>query len=88
MAGGPLDAALAALGAGCDMVLLCNQSVDGGQAVDALLDGLQSALAGGHWRPDGDSEARRLALLPLTPPLPWDELMHEPAYQHALEMLP
>ena len=88
VAGGPLDAALAALGAGCDMVLLCNQSVDGGQAVDALLDGLQSALAGGHWRPDGDSEARRLALLPLTPPLPWDELMHEPAYQHALEMLP
>ena len=88
VAGSTLDGALAALSAGCDMVLLCNQSVDGGQAVDALLDGLQSALAGGRWQPDGDSEARRLALLPLAPPLPWDELMHEPAYQHALEMLP
>ena len=88
VAGSTLDGALAALAAGCDMVLLCNQSVDGGQAVDALIDGLAKAAADGRWRPDGDSEARRLALLPLTPPLPWDELMHEPAYQHALEMLP
>ena len=88
MAGSTLDGALAALGAGCDMVLLCNQSVDGGEAVDALLDGLQAASADGRWQPDGDSEARRLALLPLAPPLPWDELMHEPAYQHALETLP
>ncbi len=88
VAGSTLDGALAALAAGCDMVLLCNQSVDGGQAVDALIDGLAKAAADGRWRPDGDSEARRLALLPLTPPLPWDELMHEPAYQHALEKLP
>ena len=88
VAGSTLHGALAALGAGCDMVLLCNQSVDGGQAVDALIDGLAAAAADGRWRPDGDSEARRLALLPLTPPLPWDELMHEPAYQHALEKLP
>ena len=32
------EAAALALAAGCDMVLLCNQSVDGGAAVDALLD--------------------------------------------------
>ena len=88
VAGSALDGALAALNAGCDMVLLCNQSIDGGQAVDALLDGLQAAQADGRWRPDGDSEARRLDLLPLSPPLPWDELMHQPAYQHALEQLP
>jgi beta-N-acetylhexosaminidase len=88
VAGSTLDGALAALRAGCDLVLLCNQSIDGGQAVDALLDGLTAALQAGQWLPDGDSEARRLALLPLTPPLPWDELMHEPAYQHALECLP
>ena len=87
-AGSTLDGALAALRAGCDMVLLCNQSVDGGQAVDALLDGLLAAAADGRWRPNGDSEARRLELLPLSPPLPWDELMHQPAYQHALEKLP
>lgn len=88
VAGSAVDGALAALNAGCDMVLLCNQSLDGGAAVDALLDGLQAAQADGRWRPDGDSEARRLDLLPLTPPLPWDELMHQPAYQHALEKLP
>jgi beta-N-acetylhexosaminidase len=88
MAGSTLDGALAALNAGCDLVLLCNQSLNGGKPVDALLDGLQAAQADGRWRPDGDSEARRLDLLPLSPPLPWDELMHQPAYQHALEKLP
>ena len=88
VAGSTLDGALAALRAGCDLVLLCNQSVDGGEAVDALLDGLMAAAQAGQWQPDGDSEARRLDLLPLTPPLPWDELMHQPAYQHALEKLP
>ena len=88
VAGGPLDAALAALRAGCDMVLLCNQSMQGGAAVDALLDGLQKAAADGTWHPDPDSDARRLDLLPSTPPLPWDELMHQPMYQHALERLP
>ena len=87
-AGEPVDAALAALSAGCDMVLLCNQSVDGGAGVDALLDGLQAALDAGRWRADADSEARRLALLPASPPLPWDELMRRPAYQRALERLP
>jgi beta-N-acetylhexosaminidase len=88
VAGGPLDAALAALAAGCDMVLLCNQSPDGGAALDAMLDGLAAARDDGRWQPDADSASRRLDLLPLTPPLPWDELMHQPAYQHALERLP
>ena len=31
---------MAALQAGCDQVLLCNQSLGDGQAVDELLDGL------------------------------------------------
>jgi len=82
------EAAVAALQAGCDMVLLCNQSLDGGQAVDALLDGLMAAHLAGQWQPQGASEARRLDLLPLTPPLAWDELMHQPQYQHALSLLP
>ena len=88
VAGSTLQGALAALTAGCDMVLLCNQSVDGGAAVDALLEGLSAAQRSGDWRPDVDSESRRLDLLPSSPPLPWDELMHQPAYQHALERLP
>jgi beta-N-acetylhexosaminidase len=82
------EAATLALGAGCDMVLLCNQSGDGGAAVDELLDGLQQSAAAGQWCPDPDSERRRLELLPRSPPLTWDELMHQPAYQHALERLP
>jgi beta-N-acetylhexosaminidase len=81
------EAALAALQAGCDLVLLCNQSgVQAGAPVDALLDGLGTALAEGRWQADTASEARRLALLPQTQPLPWDELMHHAPYLRALEL--
>jgi len=82
------EAAALALGAGCDLVLLCNQSLDGGAAVDALLEGLLESRSRGDWQPSDDAEARRVALLPQAAPLPWDELMHDPAYQHALERLP
>ncbi len=82
------DAATVALNAGCDMVLLCNQSLDGGAAVDELLDGLEHAALSGHWHADPDSEQRRLALLPQTAPLGWDDLMHDSVYQCALERLP
>ena len=82
------EAAAVALNAGCDMVLLCNQSIDGGKAVDELLADLQDSAAEGHWHPDPDSEQRRLALLPQTPPFAWDELMHDSVYQRALERLP
>ena len=82
------EAAVEALNAGCDLVLLCNQSkVEGGAPVDALLEGLAESHAAGRWQADPASEARRLALLPRTDPLPWDELMHDPAYQRALERL-
>lgn len=82
------DAALAALQAGCDLVLLCNQSLGDGRAVDDLLDGLADALVQGRWQPSPDSAAGRLALLPETVPQAWDELMFQPAYLQALEMLP
>lgn len=88
VAGTAVDGAIAALQAGCDMVLLCNQSLNGGRAVDELLDGLQEAADRGQWMPDPDSEVRRLKLLPQSAPLAWDELMHDPAYQRALERLP
>ncbi len=82
------EAATLALDAGCDMVLLCNQSLGDGSDVDALLDGLLEAASTDHWQPDPVSEARRLDLLPQTTPIAWDELMHAPAYQRALERLP
>jgi len=82
------EAATLALEAGCDLVLLCNESHDGGAALDELLAQLERRAEAGHWHPDPDSEARRLSLLPQPPPLAWDELMHDPVYQRALERLP
>ncbi len=83
------EGAVAALQAGCDLVLLCNESIaNGGAAIDELLAGLRTAHASGQWRPDEDSEHRRLSLLPQVAPLPWDELMADPAYHAALEALP
>ena len=82
------DAAIVALNAGCDMVLLCNESIDGGAAVDALLDGLAEAQAQDQWSSDPDSEQRRQSLLPQVAPLTWDELMHHAPYQRSLERLP
>lgn len=88
VAGSHTQGAIAALNAGCDLVLLCNQSLNGGAPVDALLQGLTQALERGEWQADAFSEARRLALLPQTAPLTWDELMHDPRYVHALSRLP
>jgi beta-N-acetylhexosaminidase len=90
------EAALAALTAGCDLVLLCNQSVvaqDGangmkGAPIDELIDGLAEAQITGRWVPSDASEQRRLDLLPQTPALDWDALMIDPAYVRALELLP
>ncbi len=83
------QAAITALNAGCDMVLLCNQSVgDEGRAVDELLDGLATAQAKRQFTPSEMSEQRRLDLLPQTKPLGWDELMISPAYMQALSQLP
>jgi len=82
------EAAALALSAGCDLVLLCNQSIDGGAAVDTLLDELLQAEAAGGWQADPDSDVRRLDLLPQTAPIVWDDLMHDAAYQRSLERLP
>lgn len=82
------EAAVTALNAGCDMVLLCNQSVGDGQPVDELLDGMAKAMVKGQWEALESSELRRRALLPVSPPVPWDELMVQPAYVHAVGLIP
>ena len=86
------EAAVQALQAGCDMVLLCNQSVatsEGqGRAIDDLIAGLSEAQVKGHWQPSEASNERRLALLPRQTGSDWDALMVQPAYMHALDWLP
>jgi len=89
---GYTDAALAALQAGCDMVLLCNQSLPasegGGLALDELIAGLTEAQVRGNWQPQEASDARRCALLPRVGALAWDDLMVQPDYMRALDWIP
>jgi beta-N-acetylhexosaminidase len=84
----PTQAAVAALNAGCDMVLLCNQSTGEGAELDALINGLTEAQLKGQWQPSDASEERRLALLPVSHATPWDDLMVQPAYMQALDLIP
>ncbi|NBW49391.1 MAG: beta-N-acetylhexosaminidase [Betaproteobacteria bacterium] len=85
------EAAVVALNAGCDLVLLCNQSVanaeGGGKAVDELIDGLTEAQLKGQWQALEASEARRRALLPASPAMAWDDLMVHPDYMQALDWI-
>ncbi len=81
------DAALAALDAGCDMALLCNQSVGDGGPLDELLDGFSAAVKCGRWLPDETSEARRRALLPTIPVDDWQAMTRSPRYRRAMEAL-
>ncbi len=87
---GYAEAAVAALTAGCDMVLLCNQSInsEGGAAIDGLIDGLTEAVLKDRWQPSPAGEQRRLALLPATPAPSWSALMSEPRYMQALDLVP
>jgi len=82
------EAALAALNAGCDGVLLCNQSLDGGVEIDRLIDGLTEAQLKGQWQMQEASAYRCQALLPRSASPSWDELMVQPDYMHALTLIP
>lgn len=83
------EAALAALEAGVDMVLLCNQSVvDNGAPIDDAIEALSEAQVKGHWALRPASEERRRSLLPRGPAMEWDELMVDEAYMNALSLLP
>ncbi|WP_454904137.1 beta-N-acetylhexosaminidase [Variovorax gossypii] len=81
------DAALAALAAGCDVALLCNQSIGDGRVLDQFLDGFEAASRSGRWQPDADSEARRLALLPQEAAPDWDALSTSRTYRDARRLL-
>ncbi len=74
VAGDILARAHAALGAGCDMVLVCNRP----DLADELLARLDVA-------PNAESIARLRRLQPSFPAPDWDTLQAEPRYQRALQ---
>jgi len=85
------QAVLAALQAGCDMVLLCNQSLlgkPGDSPLDRVLAALSQAQSTGRYQPAPESYARRLGLLPKGPTLAWAGMLQSVAYQRALAALP
>ncbi|WP_028603058.1 beta-N-acetylhexosaminidase [Ottowia thiooxydans] len=83
----PVEAILAALTAGCDLVLLCNQSLEGGRVLDDAIEGLAEALLAGQWNPCNASELRRQALLPRQSALNWEALMRSQEYLRSLALV-
>ncbi|MNU86724.1 Beta-hexosaminidase [compost metagenome] len=81
------DAVLAALAAGCDLALLCNQSIGEGRPLDEMLDGFTAAAADGRWQGDAASEARRRSLLPGDEALDWQALTASSRYAQAQRLL-
>jgi beta-N-acetylhexosaminidase len=75
--GGTLtQAATAALEAGIDMVLICNQPDEAGKVLDAL-----------RFMPSEESRQRLERMRPRGDALSWTQLMDEPQYQQAQSLL-
>lgn len=81
------DAALAALAAGCDLAMVCNQSIGAGNPLEMLLDRFEVAARNGRWQPVAASEARRQALMPSRPAVGWAALRASAACTAALRLL-
>ena len=85
------QAVLAALRAGCDIALLCNQSLigkPGDSPLDTVLAELKQACEAGLYQSEPESHARRVSLLPKTAPLDWPSMLQSSKFQRALMALP
>jgi len=85
------QAVLAALQAGCDMALLCNQSLvgkPGDSPLDTVLAELSQAQNTGVYQPKPENHARRLELLPKVPCLAWEGMLQSVSYRRAVAALP
>ena len=85
------QAVLAALQAGCDMALLCNQSLlgtPGDSPLDTVLAELSLAQNAGAYQPKPENHARRLELLPKVPCLAWEGMLQSVSYRRAVAALP
>ena len=82
------QAAALALSAGCDLALLCNQSLGDGAALDDWIDGVTESQLKGQWELQEASEMRRLALLPTSKAPDWDDLVVQPGYMQSLGLIP
>jgi beta-N-acetylhexosaminidase len=78
-----VDAALAALDAGCDMVPICWAP----EKADQLLAGLAQAQASGQWKPSGLSAQRIARMTPRSPAMSWDAMQADEHYQHCLKLV-
>ena len=86
------QAAVHALNAGCDLLLLCNQSVlppgvKTNDTLDRFLDELTLSLLREEWLANEESELRRRALLGVGEAKDWWNLVREPRYIQAMELL-
>jgi beta-N-acetylhexosaminidase len=87
----PAEAAKAALDAGCDMVLLCNQSLEGGAVLDTALQALghadSSAQRSVSAARSTESMSRRRRLMPAGTALGWADLKASPSFARAERLL-
>lgn len=81
------DAALAALSAGCDLAMLCNQSVGNGAPLDELLEGFARAARSGAWNASAAGERRRRSLFPVRESSGWAALSTDPAHARCSSLL-
>lgn len=80
---GLADAVCAAVRAGCDLTLICNQSIGGSRVLDDVLENLSKPTILKRLQNNKAAALRRQALLATGTPLQWADLRRSEAYKQA-----